>query len=61
MRTTASTTQLEARRQGGVFKALQAFLERRRRNHELRQVMELNDHQLRDIGLTRGDIAAMMR
>lgn len=61
MQHAASTTQFETRPQRGFFKALQAHFERRRRNHCLRQVMELNDHQLRDIGLTRGDIAAMMR
>lgn len=45
----------------GLLVAIIAFIDRRRRNRALREVMKLDEHLLRDIGLSRGDIAAMMR
>ena len=43
----------------GLLAALLAAVARYRRNRRLRSVMDLDDHLLRDIGLTRGDIAMM--
>ncbi len=55
------TTYLIARRRTGrlraAFAALGAYLRRSRENRRaVRDLSMLSDHQLRDIGITRGDI-----